>query len=378
MSCTTGPNGANAVETTTVEPRVTTRALVDPSRKCSLRCAFCYYLPDDDLHTVQDWESQKEQVLAARRRGADCCDISGGEPMQNPHVVELVRFCAENGLPPRIISSLICPEKTLDAVLDAGVDDWLISMHGGDAETHNAIVNVPKARQLQIRRLSKIAARMRYCANYVMVEKNQTQMADWARWLTTLDHAPPKVVNFINFNVFGPWLQSSEWKERGKANIVDLRICGPILDEAIDVLEEAGVGVNVRYYPMCGLAERHRKNVCNDLHVAFDQGEWDNAFGATTPIDVVYHMYSLPLSKRNEEKGEPCNGCSHQWICGGAGKIWHRLALEKFGEERLTQIELPEGASRRDYWYYRAANVLGVDPRRQGAFAPSASATHQG
>ena len=297
--------------------------------------------------------------------------------MQNPHVVELVRFCAENGLPPRIISSLICPEKTLDAVLDAGVDDWLISMHGAKHETHDAIVAVPRARQFQERRLAKIAARMDYCVNYVMVEQNQTEMAELACWLVSRERRP-KVVNFINFNVFGPWLQGAEWRERGKANIVDLRICGPVLDEAIDILEDAGVGVNVRYYPMCGLAERHRKNVCNDLHVAFDQGEWDNAFGATTPIDVVYHMYSLPLSKRNEEKGEPCSGCSHQWICGGAGKIWHRLALEKFGKERLTQIELPEGASRRDYWYYRAANVLGVDPRCQGASAPSASATHQG
>lgn len=347
-----------------VPTRVTTRALVDPSRKCSLRCAFCYYLPDDDLHTVMPWEEQAKQVYAAKSRGCDACDISGGEPMQNPSVVELVRLCAELDLKPRIISSLICPERTLDGVLDAGVDDWLISMHGAKHETHDAIVNVPRARQFQIRRLAKIAARMRYCCNYVMVERNQTEMVEWVQWLLSLDHEPPKVVNFINFNAFPPWLKSPEWRAKALANVVDIRQCGPVLDEAIDILEDNGIGVNVRYYPMCGLAERHRKNVCNDLHVAFDFGEWDNAFGATTPIDQVYHQYAVPLSTRNEEKGQPCSGCDHQWICGGANKIWHRLAIEKFGRDPLVQISLSDEVDRKSFWHYRGANALGLYPRK--------------
>lgn len=348
-----------------IKPRVTTRAMLDPTRLCSLRCAFCYYLPTDNFKSVKPWQAQAAEVIAAVDRGCDSADLTGGEPLQNPHVVELVKFASEHGIATRIITSLICPEKTLDSVLDAGVDDWLISMHGAKAETHDAIVHVPRARQFQVRRLAKIAARMRYCANYVMIERNQTEMADWARWLLSQDHAPPKVCNFINFNVFPEWEENgSAIRANALANVTDLRICGPILDEAIDVLEDAGIGVNVRYYPMCGLAERHRKNVCNDLHVAFDGGEWDNAFGATSQPGDVFVRYSVPLSMQNEEKGEPCSGCGLQWICGGANRLWHKFALEKHGCETLHQIALPANAGAKDFWFYRRENVMGLDPRR--------------
>ena len=346
-------------------PRVTTRAMLDPTRKCALRCEFCYYLVQDDFYSVKTPEQQFNEVKAAVSRGCDSADLTGGEPMQNPHVVELIKFATEKGIYTRIITSLICPEKTLDDVLDAGVADWLISMHGAKAETHNDIVKIKNARTFQLRRLAKISERMRYCANFVMIEKNQDQMADFARMMLSLGHEPPKVVNFINFNVFGPWLSSPEWIEKGKANVVDLRVAKPILDEAIDILEEAGVGVNVRYYPYCGLSERHFKNVCNDLHVPFDFGEWENSIGGRELKTGI--EYSHRLTKGNEEKNAPCNTCSHQWICGGANKIWHKLANEKFGCEVLHPLPvLAEGVASDAFWTYRKHNVLGLDPRVQG------------
>jgi organic radical activating enzyme len=340
-------------------PRVTTRAMIDPTRLCALRCEFCYYLPQDDFHTVKPWAQQQDEVLRAAARHCDSCDITGGEPLQNPHIVELVRLCVEKGVYPRIITSLICAEKTFDGVLDAGVADWLISMHGAKAETHDAIVHIRNARSYQVRRLAKIAARMRYCANYVLIEKNQAEMADWARWLLALDHAPPKVVNFINFNPHYGW---GDMMGKAAANVVDLRVCGPVLDEAIDLLEEAGVGVNVRYYPMCGLAERHRKSICNDLHVAFDFGEWDNAITSRSRSDG--EQYGSALSMRNELHTGACASCGNQLICGGANRVWHELAVKKFGGEVLTPIALPVLANPGDFWFYRKENRLGLDPRR--------------
>lgn len=344
-------------------PKATNRVMLDPTRLCSLRCSFCYYRPDDDFYSVKPLEKQLDEVRQAVAWGCDSADLTGGEPMQNPHVVELVKFATQNKIYTRIISSLICPEKTLDAVLDSGVADWLISMHGHKPETHNAIVEVPNARKFQIRRMAKIASRMRYCANYVLVEANQTEMVDWAKWITTLDHAPPKVVNFINYNPhFGA---EKKMKAQAIAQVVDISIAGPILDEAVDILEEAGIGVNVRYYPYCGLAPRHYKNVCNDLHVAFDFGEWLNSFATMkNNADEVYKKYSVPLSNGNEEKGSPCNVCSHQWICGGANKIWHKLANEKFGREVLHPLPVLQGVDPKDFWHYRKENYLGLDPRR--------------
>lgn len=331
-------------------PRVTTRAVMDPSRKCALRCEFCYYLPQDDFYSVRPWSDVEADVLAAKARGCDACDITGGEPLQYPEIARLVRCCADNGIRPRIITSLICAERTLDEVLDSGVDDWLISMHGAKAETHDEIVKVPNARRMQVRRLWKISTRMRFCSNYVMVAKNQQEIADQARWLTALVRLP-RIVNFINFNPHYSW---HAMRDKAIANIVDLSIAGPQLDEAIDELERSGVGVNVRYFPMCALREDHRKNVCNDLHVAFDSGEWDNAIPSHDPPEGFEYGYRLSLG--NEEKGDPCNRCDLQWVCGGANRLWHEMSREKFGEQ-LVPITMPEDDKPgKDFWWYRQWN----------------------
>lgn len=348
----------------TISPRTTTRAVFDVSRKCHLRCDFCYYKPTDQFYGERTWPDLQGEIDRAAERGCDAADCTGGEPMTSSFIANVVEYALAKGIETRIISSLSCPERKLDAVLAAGVSDWLISMHGAKPETHDAIVHIKDARKEQVRRIHKIMDRMDWCANYVMIAKNQTEMSKWAEWLVALPR-PPKVANFINFNTFPEWeTNGPEIRQQGLDNIVDLRIAGPILDDAIDTLEDAGIGVNVRYMPMCGVTERHRKNICNDLHVAYDFGEWDNAFGARTCPERVYHEYAVPLSNRNEEKGAPCNGCDHQWICGGANKLWHKFALEKFGTEPLVPITLAAGVNPKDFWHYRGQNILGLDPRR--------------
>lgn len=354
-----------AVETARAVPKLTNRWMLDPTRLCKLSCRFCYHL-HTDLVSVKPWEQQKAEVMAAVERGCDSADLTGGDPLDNPHILDLVRLCVDHKISLRIISSLICPQKLLNDVMDAGVDDWLISLHGAKAETHNAIVhnfaNGPvektKYRQIQIKRLGTIMDRMQWCANYVMVEANQTEMADFARWLTGLPR-PPHIVNFLTFNPHYNW---HEYPQEAFANIVDHRIAGPVLDEAVDVLEEAGIGVNLRYTAMCSVAERHRKNICNDIHNAFDGGEWLNGIRGNTISDGV--RYGHELSTRNELKSGPCAACGHQWICGGANRIWHELATTKFGGEVLVPLDLPANVHPKDYWHYRGANVMGLDPRR--------------
>jgi hypothetical protein len=71
-------------------------------------------------------------------------------------------------------------------------------------------------------------------------------------------------VNFINMN------PHHEWRDESLAVqdvIADLRVVEPNLNAAIEYLESEGIGVNVRYYPMCRIAEKYRRTVCNDKHV---------------------------------------------------------------------------------------------------------------
>ena len=49
----------------------------------------------------------------------------------------------------------------------------------------------------------------------------------------------------------------------------------PYLTEAMDLLERAGIEVNVRYLPLCMAEERHRRNFYNFQQLSYDTHEWD-------------------------------------------------------------------------------------------------------
>jgi 2-iminoacetate synthase ThiH len=56
------------------EPRTTTRAMIDPTRLCALRCDFCYYAPNDDFYSVKPIEKQFAEIDAAAAVAFDVRD----------------------------------------------------------------------------------------------------------------------------------------------------------------------------------------------------------------------------------------------------------------------------------------------------------------
>ena len=148
-----------------------------------------------------------------------------------------------------------------------------------------------------------------FCANFVIVQQNVRQIRDFAVWLAPLK---PRVVNFINFNPHHEWANNPETLTL----VADLRLAHSQWTEAIQTLEDAGCGVNLRYYPMCSVPEKYRRCVCNDLHVMFDSGEWD--YGVMPKTVECYEAVGRSIHSSNEEQGRPCSGCSIREACGGA------------------------------------------------------------
>lgn len=332
-----------------IEPIVTRRAVIDPLRLCHLRCDFCYYL-HGDMQSVRPWPEVRDELRRHAERDCTAVDVTGGEPLRYPQITELVAECKSLGMSVRVISSLIAAPGVVEQAIKAGVDGFLVSCHGSTAVTHDAIVHVTNARAIQHQRLEQLAGRAVIDLNYVIVSANQDEIE---RFATYCQAWHPRIVNFINFN------PHYEWRKRPETAslVADLRLAGPQLDAAIDVLESVGIGVNVRYYPMCAVSERHRKNICNDLHVPFDSGEWNNAIASFRTATA--YQYGFKLSQANEEKGDPCNRCDLQWICGGANRHWHQASRQTHGEQ-LVAINLPADIDRRDWYHYRRNNALGM------------------
>lgn len=329
--------------------------VLDINRQCNIHCKFCYYHHHGDL-TKQGFKPKHhifQEIEEGIARGNNRTELTGGEPTMHPNIDEIIYCLKSRDIKACIITNGIVSEAKLNGIIDAGIDEFLVSVHGME-ETHDQITQCKGARKTQMKSLTTISnANLpdRFRFNCVLNAYNQNEIIGMAEFMASWK---PTTVNFINMNPHHGW----EKDDATKNVIANLKEVEPILDHVIDILEAEGIGVNVRYYPMCRISEEHRRCICNDLHVMFDPKEWDYA---TFPKTYErYQQWGIDTSNNVEEKGEPCSQCDLQWVCGGANKHWHKAALKVFGEILEPQKVEDEGFDKRDTFYYRRNNTVGV------------------
>jgi MoaA/NifB/PqqE/SkfB family radical SAM enzyme len=335
-----------------VEPKATKRTGISTGWKCNVECKFCYHIFKDTDRAPEPIDVVKKAILAAKARGNDTIDFLGpGEPSIVPHIGELIRYAKELGLRTCMITHGMIGSVRLGEIIDAGLDDFLISMHGMK-DTHDTILGgIKGARAGQEKTIRVLFDRGRtYRVNYVLNSHNIKDIEEFSTYLTNLP-MKPRIINFINFNPHGEWSGNMKSKDF----TADLRVAEPILDRAIDVLEGAGIGVNLRYYPMCRISESHRKSVCNDVHVMLDPYEWD--YSILPKTTEYYRAYGEYISRVTEEQGGACAPCDLKGICGGINKQFNIMTEGKL----IDSIRSPALAGSTDYYHYRRHNVAVFD-----------------
>jgi MoaA/NifB/PqqE/SkfB family radical SAM enzyme len=206
--------------------------------------------------------------------GNNAIDIQGGEPTIYQPIYELVRYCRDIGLLPTLITNGIALAKMEKCLKfqEAGVRDFLFSVHGlGD--TYDQIVgNIPGASERQMQALGnclKLEIPVRF--NCVLSKNIIPQLTDIAK-LSVQNNV--RVVNFIAFNCF------EDQRLDGKRTDTNVPKYSEMIDplhRAMDVLEDGDIECNVRYYPICLFADRHRKSIYSFQQLPYDLHEWDYA-----------------------------------------------------------------------------------------------------
>lgn len=333
----------------------TERFMIEPLLKCNTVCKFCYH-----LHKKDKWDQYTKPFTKIKididkgvMRGNKYMDITGGEPTIHPDIEQIVSYAKKQGLQVCIITNGMVPEKKTNQLINAGIDEFLVSIHG-TKDIHNQVVQTEKARDMQIFFLESILDKVSIRFNCVITKLNQNEFDIIAKWMSLYK---PKIVNFINFNPHHQWKDDKQSKEI----VSNLLIAEKYLNMAISILEDNGIGVNVRYYPMCRIAQDYRKNICNDLQVMFDPYEWDYC---TMPKSIErYFKWGEVTSKNNEQKADPCNKCDLQNICGGGNKYFHAAANEVHGQQFTAQkVQEVRGLDKMQqaYYYRQHANTLEV------------------
>lgn len=268
------PHRARGFKTTTRRV-LTKRGVMWLGQTCNLRCYFCYFIDriEDHKHPEHAFMSlEKAKQICKTLRffyGNHAIDIQGGEPTIHKEILELIRYCREIGLIPTLITNGLILGKPgkLEEFRDAGVRDFLVSLHG-IGELHNEVVRVKGAYEkiiAAIERMRALDIPFRFnCTMSKPVIPVLTQVAQKA-----IDYGA-LAVNFIAFNPF-----SDQLGQRRADTVALYSDIKPELTKAMDMLEAAGIEVNVRYLPLCMAEERHRKNFYNFQQLSYDIHEWD-------------------------------------------------------------------------------------------------------
>lgn len=293
---------------------------------CDKSCQMCYYAHQKNL-VFFSLETLFHHANTFRHYyKLDAVDISGGEATiyktKTGDIVDLVRHCAAIGLRPTIITHgqntrddwrLGRPRPLYQEIEEAGLDDWLISLHGGSAESHDKVLCSEGSFKRLLAGLDLVKRPVRF--NTTLQQQNYKDFP-----VNVLADRPPTVWNMITFNPFYVW---AEDKKHEIDFQVSYREAAPYVARAIEHLEARGWEVNVRYWPLCiakefGFAE----NVCGYHQVSFDPWEWRLNATARKPLELIEKEGGLYASERARAKETVlprlqarCAACALEPIC---------------------------------------------------------------
>ena len=313
---------------------------------CDQKCEMCYYSNQKNL-VFFSYETLLQHANVFRHHyGLDACDITGGEPTiyKTPtgDIVDLVQHCSNIGLKPTIIShgqnnrddfKLKRDVPVYKAVEAAGLNDWLLSLHGGSPDSHDAVLSSEGSFDRLVGGLERLERPVRF--NTTLLDKNLNDLP-----VNVLKDRPPTVWNLINFNPFHVWAGE-------KAEEIDFQVSytesAEQVAKAVDELEGLGWEVNVRYWPLC-IAEKHgfAANVCGYHQVSDDPWEWRLNATMRTPMKIIEQQGGWVKSERKlatemmESRTNPvCAKCAYSRICDAPPEQYQK----KYGLDELQPAD---------------------------------------
>lgn len=269
----------------TKERSITKRGVLWLGQTCNLKCFFCYFIDkiEDKQHPEHPFMTlEKAKKICHTLRyvyGNRAIDIQGGEPTIYPGIFELITYCKEIGLEPTLITNgiTLAKEEQCLKFKEAGIKDFLFSIHG-IGNTYDHIVGLEHGSQKQMKALYNLQKfEIPFRLNCTMTKDVIEQLPQIAELAVETGAI---AVNFIAFN---PFADQQDKGARSTENVPRYSYVRDNISSAIDLLEENGIEVNVRYFPHCMLEERHRKNSYNFQQLSYDPHEWDfNSWTWTT------------------------------------------------------------------------------------------------
>lgn len=287
------------------------------TRRCNSRCRFC--VTDPVGATTEVPLDEADAFLAAQAgKGYEAYSLVGGEPTIYRHLEELLERAKAYGYPSGQMYTngrRFADRAYAERLVELGVDTYVISMHGPDAETHDALTDARGSFDQAVEGIRNLKELGQSVATLsVITRPNHDKLRPMVEMLMSLD------VDLINLSGLCPeGLAGVNWEEVRVPYTESM----PYVEEAIQAVDAAGRDVVLEGFPFCAVRpHEHRCWEYPDVRreILFFQGK-------------VIEDYDASLNTAKTHTAT-CDGCAVRGVCGG---IYVRY-LATYGDGELAPL----------------------------------------
>jgi PqqA peptide cyclase len=202
--------------------------IAELTHRCPLHCVYC----SNPLELEQRVKELPTEVWSrvlreAAEAGVLEADLTGGEPLTRPDIVDLVRAARSAGLYVNLITSgLPMDEARLAALVEAGLDHLQLSFQGPREETANEI-SLTKAHAQKLRVLGWVKRhRIALTLNFVIHRRNIDELE---QMLALAESSSATRIEFANVQYYG-------WAFANRENLLPTR---EQLDRSVELTKKA-------------------------------------------------------------------------------------------------------------------------------------------
>ena len=238
--------------------------------RCNLRCVHC--MIEDTMHRLAPESAERfDELLAenARQRRWKGLILTGSEITLRRDLPDLARRARGAGFEHVRIQSHgmhLADSRYTGALIEAGVDEYFISVAGPDAETHDALTTVSGSFDKTLRGLEILEEYpgMVTLTNTVVTQRSFKLLPAVVKRLAHL-----KNLQQMEFWVYWPMSETDE-----KGLLASHAEIAPYLREAVSLARAFGRGVEVKNFPQCLLGEEGSALMNTQPQLLIDPAFW--------------------------------------------------------------------------------------------------------
>lgn len=268
---------------------------------CNNKCWFCVV---DSPGLKRELVSRKkiDRFLEANMgMGYTTVNIHGGEPTVRKDFIDILEKIKECGYRHVILQTnarRLADEMFAKRVCELGVDLFVVSVHGSNAEIHEKITQMPRSFEQAVKGIQNVKSLgSRVRTNSVVSMMNFEDFPNIMELLLSLkvDHINISALHtvgsaFRNFKMVTPTYKESM----------------PFVRKAVEIVAKNNTVITLEGFPFCAIHGLHEKLI-----------DWDKQKFKMLFRGVIIDNYETYMDDTMRTHGDICKDCTYANDCGG-------------------------------------------------------------